>query len=115
MAEIFCEETVKVWRLVGLFLLVFKIVIPIILIVLGMLDLGKAVISSDDKAISKAAKSLGMRVIAAVCIFFVPDLISFIIGVVDQSVDELSKTCAACISSPTGETCDTAYQKKVSG
>ncbi len=112
--EDFCGETVQIWRLVGLFLLVFKIVIPIILIVLGMIDFGKAVVGSKDDEIKKSAKALGMRVIAAVAIFFVPTLISFIIRVVDQSVDELSKTCAACISSPTGETCDTAYQKKIS-
>ena len=109
MAEDFCTKTVEVWRLVGLFLLVFKIVIPIILIVLGVIDLGKAVVSSDDKAISKSAKSLGMRVIAAVCIFFVPTLISFVIGVVDNSVDEMSKVCAYCIKSPNGDVCSSAY------
>ena len=74
--DVFCAETANIWRLVGYFLMVFKIAIPIILIVLGMIDLGKAVISSDDKAISKSIKSLAMRVVAAVCIFFVPTIIS---------------------------------------
>lgn len=106
----FCAETSNIWRTVGYFLLVFKIVIPIILIILGMVDLGKAVISSDDKAISKAAKSLLMRVIAAVAIFFVPTIVSFVIGLVDTSVDDRYDVCAKCISSPGGDTCTDAYE-----
>ena len=107
--DVFCSETANIWRLVGYFLMVFKIAIPIILIVLGMIDLGKAVVSSDDKAISKSVKSLAMRIIAAVCIFFVPTIISFIIGVVDTSVNDDSAICRSCISSPTGDTCSSAY------
>lgn len=107
----FCTDTANIWRTVGYFLLVFKIVIPIILIILGMVDLGKAVISSDDKAISKAAKSLLMRAIAAVCIFFVPTIVSFIIQLVDTSVEEKNKVCAKCISSPGGDICTNAYNE----
>ena len=107
----FCTETSNIWRTVGYFLLVFKIVIPIILIILGMVDLGKAVISSDDKAVSKAAKSLLMRVIAAVCIFFVPTIVSFVIQLVDTSVDNKNEVCAKCISSPGGKVCSDAYNK----
>lgn len=105
----FCAETSNIWRTVGYFLLVFKIVIPIILIVLGMVDLGKAVISSDDKAVSKAAKSLLMRIIAAVCIFFIPTIVSFVIRLVDTSIDSKYDICASCISSPGGNECTTAY------
>ena len=62
----FCANTASIWQLVGVVLLIFKIVIPIILIILGMIDLGKAVISSDEKAIQKSAKTLAFRIIAAV-------------------------------------------------
>ena len=106
----FCAETSNIWRTVGYFFFFFKIVIPLILIILGMVDLGKAVISSDDKAVSKAAKSLLMRVVAAVCIFFVPTIVSFVIGLVDTSVDNKYDICAKCISSPTGQICDDAYK-----
>ena len=105
----FCTDTANIWRTVGYFLLVFKIVIPIILIILGMIDLWKAVISSDDKAISKSAKSLLVRIVAAVCIFFVPTIVSFVIRIVDTSVDDKNEVCAACISNPGGQTCDDAY------
>lgn len=74
----FCSDARDIFYTIGMFMLVFKIVIPVLLIVFGMVDLGKAVISSDDKAVSKAAKSLLNRVIAGVCIFFVPLLVSII-------------------------------------
>ena len=107
----FCGETSNIWRTVGYFLLIFKIVIPLILIILGMVDLGKAVVSSDDKAISKAAKSLLMRVIAAICIFFIPTIVSFVIRLVDTSVDDKNEICARCISSPCGDVCEAAYNQ----
>ena len=53
----FCSDARDIFYTIGMFMLVFKIVIPVLLIVFGMVDLGKAVISSDDKAVSKAAKS----------------------------------------------------------
>lgn len=104
----FCSDSGSVWYTVGMFLLVFKIVIPILLIIFGMIDLGKAVISSDDKAVSKAAKSLLNRVIAGVVIFFVPTLVSVILNLVGsfkKDVKDQYNICASCISNPNGDTC----------
>ncbi len=103
----FCTEARDVFYTVGMFLLVFKIVIPILLIIFGMIDLGKAVISSDDKAVSKAAKSLLNRVIAGVCIFFVPTIVGVIFSMVGSFKEDLKDqydVCAGCISSPTNST-----------
>ena len=112
----FCRETINIWRTVGYFLLIFKIVIPLILIILGMVDLGKAVISSDDKAISKAAKSLLMRIIAAICIFFIPTIVSFVINLVDGTLGANYEICANCISNPGGTSgegaCGTVYNQE---
>lgn len=99
----FCAHTANVWQLIGVLLLVFKIVIPIILIVLGMIDLGKAVISSDDKAISKSVKTLAMRLIAAVVIFFVPTIVSFVftmIGAFNNEAKADFDVCKTCITNP---------------
>ena len=68
----FCWQSAAVWQFVGVLLLVFKIVIPIILIVLGAVDLGKAVISDKEEAINKQIKIFTRRLIAAVAIFFIP-------------------------------------------
>jgi len=112
-ADGFCANTANIWQLVGNVLLIFKIVIPILLIVLGMVDLGKAVVSSDDKAISKAAKTLMMRAIAAVIVFFVPSLVSFVFTAISAFNSEVKADydiCKKCIVHPNGskdtaETC----------
>lgn len=54
----------------GIFPLV-QIVIPILLILLGTLDLGKAVIASDEKEVKAAQSRLIKRFIYAALVFFV--------------------------------------------
>ena len=107
----FCYKTAIIWQVVGYVFLIAKIVIPIILIILGIVDIGKAVISSDDKAISKAAKSLLMRTIAAVCIFFIPTIIGVIFDFVagfNEDMQKDAQNCIDCLVSPNGS-CDTSY------
>ena len=101
----FCAQSADIWQVVGYVLLVFKIVIPIILIVLGMIDLGRAVVSSKDDEIKKSMKSLMMRAIAAIAIFFVPSIISLIMGVVGgfKDVKEDYDVCRTCIANPTSD------------
>ena len=72
----FCSGTAGLWAVLGWFVVILKIVIPLILIILGMVDLGKAVISSDEKEINNAINFLLRRFIAAVAIFFVPTIVS---------------------------------------
>lgn len=109
----FCADAQPIFYTIGMFLLVFKIVIPILLIIWGMIDLGKAVISSDEKAVSKATKSLLNRFIAGVCIFFIPTLVSIIFKMVGSfgEVKDQYDICAACISNPTNDKkCDKDYE-----
>ena len=100
----FCSQAGSVFYTIGMFLLVFKVVIPLILIVFGMIDLGKAVMSSDDKAVSKAAKSLLNRIIAGIVIFFVPTIVGVLFKMVGSftAVRDQYDICADCISNPTG-------------
>lgn len=59
---------------------IIQIGIPIILIVMGSIDLGKAVLSSDDKEIKSATGKLIKRAIAAVAVFFVTTIVSLLFG-----------------------------------
>jgi len=56
--------------------------IPILLIIMGSIDLGKAVLASDDKEIKGATSRLVKRAIAAIAIFFVPMLVNTLIRMV---------------------------------
>ena len=47
----FCESSAEIWQLVGKIINIIKIVIPIIIVILAMLDLGKAVMAGEEKEI----------------------------------------------------------------
>lgn len=104
----FCSDTANIWNVLGYVVTVIKIIIPLILIILGMVDLGKAVVSSDDKAISKSVSALIKRFIAAVVLFFIPTIVSALFNAIDlmNSTDEADyNICVQCV---TGGTCDTS-------
>lgn len=107
LADGFCADTANIWRVLGLVVNVIKIVIPLVLIILGMLDLGKAVVEDDDKAINKAVTRLVKRFIAAVVMFFIPTIISAIFSMVvagsdlnDKSSD--TQICVQCLTNVNG-------------
>ena len=110
----FCQETVEIWSLIGKILFIFKIVIPILIIIFGMIDLGKAVVACIDDEFKKAVKSLGMRALAGVFIFFVPTLVGFVIGLASGFDDVKSdyEICEHCVASPFGGYCTEAVNAK---
>jgi len=68
----------------GIFQLI-QWLIPIGLIIMASIDLGKAVLSSDDKEIKQATSKLIKRAIAAVAIFFIFILVNLVMGLVTGS------------------------------
>lgn len=95
----FCAETASIWKIVGWLVLIIKIVIPLLLIVFGMIDLGKAVIASKDDAIKSSVSSLVKRFIAAVAIFFVPTLVSAVFNMIGVTTDNNDyNTCVQCVT-----------------
>lgn len=109
MDPTFCSDLSPIFQVIGWVLWVFKIVIPILIIVFGMLDLGKAVVASKDDEIKKAIKSLAMRAVAGVVIFFIPTLVGAVFSLVGAFGDlevEYDK-CKECIADPGGIKCTT--------
>ncbi len=107
----FCYRTANIWQLVGYVILVIKIVVPIIIIFLGIIDLAKAVISSDDKAISKSAMSMVKKMAVAIVIFFIPTLVDFCFSFIGgfSSVRGDYLKCSGCLTHP-NDKCDTSYK-----
>ena len=60
-----------------------KIIIPIVLILMGTIDLIKAIAASDEK-VKETQKLLTKRVIIGVSIFLIPTLVLFILKVLNQ-------------------------------
>ena len=105
----FCGTSAYVWKVIGYVVLILRIAIPLILIVLGMFDLGKAVLASDDKAISKAVNQLLHRFIAAVAVFFVPIIVSALFSMlhVINLTSGDADICFQCVTNVNGPGCYT--------
>ena len=105
----FCASTANIWQVVGIVMLIFKIVIPILLIIWGMLDLGKAVIAAKDDEIKKSVKSLAMRAVAAVVVFFIPTIVGLVMGLISDFKNTAKddwKVCRICITDPHDDECN---------
>ena len=102
-----CDENknpqmVAAFKLIGIFLAIIKIIVPIILIIMGSLDMSKAVISKDNDAIQKSLAVFIKRSVAGILVFFAPSIILAIFHMVDgmDNFDSSYKTCVNCILSP---------------
>lgn len=59
--------------------------IPILLILFGSIDLGKAVMSQDDKEIKGATGKLIKRAIAAAAVFFIPFIVNLVMTLISTA------------------------------
>lgn len=75
-----CEGLGAVVSVVKFILKIIQWVVPIILIVLGTIDLVKAVVAGKDDDIKKHQQTLIKRIIAAVIVFLIPMLVSILMG-----------------------------------
>lgn len=113
MAVSFCEETANIWKVIGEVLDIIRIVIPLIIIVLGMLDLGKIVISGDSKAMKESQKMFIKRLIYGLAIFFVTTIVKLVFSLVEANVaEDESKICWTCAARPNSKEC-TKYADKL--
>ncbi len=104
--QTFCTEAREILTFVGWALTIFKVAIPFVIIMYGIMDLGKAVTAAKDDEIKTAAKRLLFRAIAGVCIFFVPTIVIWLFGTVDDFTSATSgggfDTCEAALLRPWG-------------
>ena len=82
---------------IGRIIQIAKIFIPIIIIGFGVMDLFKAITGSKDDEIKKSFKSLAMRCVAGVCVFFLPAIVSFIFSLVNDWNESDYNVCIKCI------------------
>ena len=92
-------ELRKPLKFIGTLVNVLKIGIPILILVLGIVDLFKAIPSSKDDRIMVAVKSIGVRFIAGVCIFFIPGIVQLLLDWVNEwsSYENTWCCCTQCI------------------
>jgi len=76
---------------------VVKVLIPVILIVLGMIDFLKATIANDEKAMKDSTSTFVRRLIAAVIIYLIFAVVQFVFAVLaDASDGDNAFDCVNC-------------------
>lgn len=86
----------KAPELVHMFILIAQIAVPIILVILGMIDFAKGIMSQKEDEIKKGQKTFISRLVMGAVIFFIVALVKLLIGiVVDNSGNR--QNIIACI------------------
>ena len=87
----------KLIDIVSKIILVLKFGVPILLIIFGMLDLGKAVIASKEDEIKKGQQMFIKRLIAAVIVFFVITVVQLIVNLATDNDNGENKNIWDCV------------------
>lgn len=96
-----CKEPtiLKAFQITGKILYIVKIIIPVVLMIMGVFDFAKAVISTKNGGLGTATKTFFIRVIAGIAIFFLPTLVSFTLGLLPKSELDF-RECNVCLIHP---------------
>ncbi|MDD3340787.1 MAG: hypothetical protein PHN72_01100 [Bacilli bacterium] len=94
-------------NIVSSVIMIIQIGVPIILIVMGMVDLGKAVMAQKDDEIKKGQQTFIKRLLAAVIVFFIVAVVKLVLSVIGESN---SLGCINCFinADPASNDCEPA-------
>ncbi len=106
-SDTLCSELNPILRIVGIVVFAIKIIVPIILIIIGMIDLAKAVAEKKEDDIKAAQNRLVKRAIAAVLVFLVATLVSIVFTVILGRGNTEYKECMDCVNHPFSSACKT--------
>lgn len=98
-------SVMEILRIVNIIITIIKIFVPILLIISAMVDFFRTIMNSE---LSKISKSIVKKVIAAVIIFFIPTIISVVVGFIGND-GEYKK----CLTNITKEEINEAYSEFV--
>ena len=90
------QGTVDAFIFIGKIVSIAKILIPLVIIIMGMVDFGRAVLSNDEKAVNKCVSALIRRLVAGIVIFFVPSIVYATINIIQKDDMNNYKSKLAC-------------------
>lgn len=91
-------------EIVHLAITIIQIAVPVLLIIFGMLDLGKAVMAQKDDEIKKAQQTFVKRLASAALVFFVIMIVQVVIKLVAGSESDNIWDCVDCFIGGPSET-----------
>ena len=84
-------------NIVGLIYKAIQIGVPIILIIIGMFDMGKAITQQKEDEIKKAQSLLVKKAIAAALVFLMFSLVQLVVSVVSPDTTASGSESWACV------------------
>lgn len=75
-----------IFSLLNTVVIAIQVFIPIALIIMGAIDLGKAVTSTDQDKIKAGQKTFFSRLTVAMIVFFLVTITRFVIGILPEGV-----------------------------
>jgi len=102
IVEGFCKQTADILKFIGWIVTLIKIAMPILIIVFGILDFGKAVTGGDQKVIKESVTKIGIRIVAGLVIFFIPSIVVWLFSLVNayNNMIEDFQVCQSCLLAP---------------
>lgn len=108
----FCTgNTLRAFQALGYMIFIAKVIIPLLLIIMGSIDLAKAVLNSNEKPNKEVLAKFAKRLAAALIVFLIPSVLDFAIGLVDGAKDAMENentkvsSCTKCLFDPLGSEC----------
>lgn len=86
------EAGYRLFGIAGYALNIIQIAVPIILIIMGTIDLVRALVAQKNDQMKKAQSVLMKRLIIGVIIFFVPMAIKFVVSMLGDNTDNICMT-----------------------
>lgn len=95
------SEGYRLFGFIGQLFNILKIVVPILIVIMGSIDLVKALVAQKDDEMKKAQGIFIKRLILGVCVFFVFPIISVVFNMVDDAnVDKNTNQCLWSVFNP---------------
>lgn len=104
VGDSFCTDknVMNAMRVLGYFIFIAKIFIPLIIIGFSVFDMYRAITGGDDKSLKESAKRLGIRTLIGFIVFLIPSILNVILTSIDAYDDILSDSyvCQTCLLKP---------------
>lgn len=113
MLDVVCENYIgngngipsKLAYVIALAVKIIQVGVPILLIIWGMMDLGKAVMAQKEEEIKKGQQTFIKRLIAAAIVFFVVVIVKLLVGLVADSGNSISDCIDSILSCNNATSC----------
>lgn len=95
----YCTRLAEPLKFIGNIVLIGKIALALIIIILGMVDFGKAITGGKDEEVKKSAVTFGRRIAAGVAVFLIPTIVSVIFSLVSDwvKIEGDFNACQKCV------------------